>query len=500
LRLNAAVTQPSRSYRWLLALLRLLVRAFFRRVHVSGHEHVPADGGGIVVSWHPNGLIDPGLVLTQFPRQVVFGARHGLFKYPLLGQLLRAIGTVPIYRAVDLPGLDAAARAEQNQRSLDALAAEIARGSFSALFPEGRSHDAPHLSELKTGAARLYYQARSQQPPGSPPAIIIPVGLHYDDKDIFRSNAMVEIHPPIAIEGELDYRPDLDDAAAREQARALTAEIEHVLTDVVLATESWPLHKLMHRARKLIRAERAHRAGADPGKTDIAERVLGFARIRTGYQTMMETQPEKVQELVRRVDEYDADLAALYLDDHELDRDPRLMRPWLAILLLVQVLGVFLLLPPVLVIGYLVNTPAALALLLVSRAASRQRKDEATVKLLVGAILFPLTWIAAGIAAGWGHGAIRGIFPSIPDAPLLTAFLVAGLAAVGGAAALRYLRVARETARAMRVRLTRRLRMRAVERLRAERAALCDAIVGLGAGVELPGEVLPDGRVVREVV
>ncbi|HZO16543.1 MAG TPA: hypothetical protein VFB62_24880, partial [Polyangiaceae bacterium] len=57
----------SKSYRFILALLRLVVRAFFRRIVVTGTDNVPRVGGGVVVSWHPNGLVDPGLVLTQFP-------------------------------------------------------------------------------------------------------------------------------------------------------------------------------------------------------------------------------------------------------------------------------------------------------------------------------------------------------------------------------------------------------------------------------------------------
>ncbi len=486
-----------RAYRTILGLLRLLVRAFFRRVVVAGTENVPFDRGGIVVSWHPNGLIDPGLLLTQFPRQVVFGARHGVFRWPLLGTLMRRIGTVPIYRAMDMKRMSPEERAAQNEKSLGALATEIARGSFSALFPEGVSHDAPHLRELKTGAARLFYQARAMQPSEAEPAVILPVGLHYDDKDLFRSNALVEFYPPIALPESLDYQPDLPEADMRDRVRQLTAEIERVLHDVVLATESWELHRLMHRARKLIRAERAHRAGADPGKVGIDEKVLGFARIRHGYEQLKDQHPEQVQALVTRVDEYDADMRALGIEDHELDRAPRLWSPWLALLLLLQVVTVFFLLPPVLVIGWLVNAPAALLLMGVAWLASRERKDEATVKLLFGAVLFPLTWVAAGIGAAYAGSALHVAFPSIPHSPILAGVSVALLSAVGGAAAVRYLRVARETARAVRVRLTRALRAKNIARLREERAALHDAILALAEGLELPGQVLDDGRVVK---
>jgi hypothetical protein len=133
-----------------------------------------------------------------------------------------------------------------------------------------------------------------------------------------------------------------------------------------------------------------------------------------------------------------------------------------------------------------------------SRLASRYKKDEATLKLLIGALLFPLSWLLSALAAGWWyHEAVHAVLPSIPNRPAFAGVAVALLAAVGGAAALRYLRVARETARAVRVRLTRRLRRRAIERLRRERAELHDALIAMVADLELPGEVLADGRVVR---
>lgn len=490
------IPPPPLAFRVIRAALRFVLLLFFRRVEVTGLEHVPPTGGGILVSWHPNGLVDPALIVGRCPRQVVFGARHGLFAWPGLGWLLRRVGTVPIYRAVDARG-DEAARRDANARSLDALAERVAAGSFSSLFPEGESHDAPHPVELKTGAARLFYRARELQAPGATPPVIIPVGLHYDGKDAFRSSALVAFHPPLQLPPGLDRAPAPDEPpdAARERGRALTAGVERVLHDVVLATEDWPLHHTLHRGRALVRAERAARAGRAPGPADIVELSLGFARARLAYLERRRTDPERVAELRRRVEWYDEDLRSLGLDDDDLDRDPRLLSRWLGAIIVLQVALVFLLLPPILLVGYLVNLPSALLLWAIARVASRKRKDEATVKILVGALLFPLTWIAAGVLAAWGHGQLHARFPSIPDQPHLAGALVALLGAMGGAVAVRYRRVSWETLRALRIRITRRTRAEAVARLRAERAVLHDAIMELAGGLDLPGVVASDGRI-----
>jgi len=480
-----------------VAFVRALVRSFFRRVEVAGLDELPDDRGGILVAWHPNGMVDPGLILATFAHQVVFGARHSLFHWPGLGALMRALGSVPIRRASDTADMDPEVRRQANLGSLDALARRVAAGSFSCLFPEGRSHDAPHAVDLKTGAARFYYRSRQLMAAGEPPPALIPVGLHYDAKRDFRSSALVAYHGPIELPPELDVTPPADEPEerARDRCRALTAEIDRILEHTVMATESWDLHFLMHRTRKLVRAERARRAGSDPGKPAMLERTLGFARVWEAYRERLRTDPDRVEALRARIEEYDEDLRALRIEDHELDRNPRLASPLLGAILLLQVAAVYLLLPPLLLVGYMVNLPVAIGLWVLTRMLSRKRKDEATIKVLFGAVAFPISWIAAGALTMWTHHRMQALFPAIPDAPVLAGLFVVLLGVLGGIVALRYVRLVRETARAVRVRLTRARRRAALVRLRRERAELFEAVMAMAEGLDLPGRVADDGRI-----
>jgi len=465
---------------------------------VAGLENVPWDRGGVLVAWHPNGLLDPGLILAHFPRRVVFGARHGLLRWPLLGWLLRRIGTVPIYRPQDVGGpRTEAARRAANRRSLDALAAEVAAGSFAALFPEGDSHDEPGLLDLRPGAARLLLRARALTPDGALPPVLVPVGLHYDRKNLFGSTTLVEFHPPVELPEEL-AEPTEDPARLRAQTEGLTRLIETVLVEVVQATESWETHHLMHRLRKLMRAERAARAGARPGPPSLRERVLGLARVWRGYLVCRERRPEETARLEARVRRYHAVLEGLGLHDHELDTEADLASPWRLAALLGQAVVVYLVLPPLLVLGYLVNTPIALALGVAGRRLGARVKDEATIKLLLGASIFPLTWLALSCLVGWGVINLHGIYAQIPEAPWVAGAVTFLLCSVGGWLALRYARIAAETYRALRVRLTRARRRRFIERLVRERAALFETAAALSEGLDLPGAVASDGRIVAD--
>jgi len=477
-------------------LVRFLVGMFFRRVMVAGTDHIPETGGGILIAWHPNGLVDPALIVSTFPRQVVFGARHGLFKWPIVGQVMRALGTVPIYRAVDLKNANDAARRQANRKSLDALAQAVCNGGFAALFPEGVSHDDPFLQELKTGAARLYYRAKQLSDPNGAPPVIIPVGLHYDDKTSFRSDALIEFHGPMELPPELDAPiPEHDDEMLRARSGELTAELEPILQEVTHATESWELNRLMGRVRSLMRAERAKKAGANLKAPDMAERALGMARVWKAYYARVKSDPEAVETLLDRVAAYDSALREVKLEDDDLDKPPPIESKWIPLLLALQAAVVFLVFPPVLVLGLLINVGPYLLTNLASKLAARQYKDTATVKLLSGMILFPLTWLITALLVGLGQLQLHESFAGIPRAPWAAGTTTFLIGAFGGALALVYLELVNRTWTSIKIRATRKWGATIIERLTRERATLFEALEEISQGLDLPGRVRDDGRI-----
>jgi 1-acyl-sn-glycerol-3-phosphate acyltransferase len=477
-------------------VVRFLVGLFFRRVEVSGVEHVPATGGGILIAWHPNGLVDPALIISCFPRRVVFGARHGLFKWPVVGRLMRALGTVPIFRASDLKDADDETRRRANQKSLDAMARAVCDGGFAALFPEGVSHDDPFLQDLKSGAARLYYRATQLCDENGLPPAIVPVGLHYDNKTAFRSNALVEFHAPLELPPEL-LAPiaEGDDEALRARSTELMRVLEPVLQEVTHATESWGLNQLMNRVRSLMRAERAKRAGVSLKAPDMVERTLGMARVWKAYYARLQTEPDRVQALLDRVSAYDQALLEVKLEDDDLDKPPPIESKWLPAILAAQAAVVFLVFPPILVLGSLINAGPYFLTNLISRLASKQYKDAATVKLLSGLVLFPLAWLIAALLVGLGQIELHESFTGIPRAPWAAGITTFLIGAFGGALALVYVELMRRTWTSIKIRAKRQWGSTIIRQLSTERAALYEAIEEMRDGLDLPGDVLSDGRV-----
>ena len=66
----------------------------------------------------------------------------------------------------------------------------LASGAAVALFPEGISHSEPSLAPLKTGAARIALGAAPRAGGAFP---IVPIGLVFRAKEIFRSEAHASV-------------------------------------------------------------------------------------------------------------------------------------------------------------------------------------------------------------------------------------------------------------------------------------------------------------------
>ena len=524
------------AYRVFRRIVRMLLRIFFSEIACDGAERVPVGPGGLVIAWHPNGLIDPALIFSFFPRRIIFGARHGLLKWPVLGRLFRAIGTIPIYRADDLTDKSRAERYEANKKSLDILARELASGSFSALFPEGLSHDLSHLSEVKTGAARLYNRACTLTAPESSCPIIVPIGLHYDRKNIFRSRVLLQIYDPIEIPQELmchvssaqgapsapealnasgapntQGAPNTSGASNTQGAPAdteildertritrLTKLIGNSLAETAHATDDWELHHLMHRARKLVRAERAHRTGSTLKRPDIREYELGFSRIWHAYQIRVRDSPEQTEQLLERLASYDKLIRAAGIEDHEISSGPGLGSPKWYAFFIAQLVTVYVFLPPVLILGYVINAIPYFLLKHIDRKYSVYDKDGASIKIIVGSVLFPLFWILAATSAVVLRQQVEPWFPVVPER-LILLWMVTFLFSIGsGFLALRYAELSAEMARAIRVRATRRRRKKTLLELQTIRADLFDELIEMSRDLDLPGQVTPGGEIIAD--
>jgi 1-acyl-sn-glycerol-3-phosphate acyltransferase len=111
------------------------------RMQVHGGENVPKTGPVIVACNHVS-YFDPPVLGTASPRRLSYMAKEQLFKIPVLGNLIAAVGSYP----VDREGSATAAI----KRSVEVLR----KGGAIGIFPEG-TRNVSGNNEARGGVALL---------------------------------------------------------------------------------------------------------------------------------------------------------------------------------------------------------------------------------------------------------------------------------------------------------------------------------------------------------
>lgn len=275
-------------YRAIRATLRAAVRVFYGEIEVTGGEHMPASGPTIVACNHPNSIVDPLLLGTVTDRQIVYCARDGLFRVPLFGRLLRAVGAIPIRRRGDHGG------AADNVDAFAAAGEVLARGGVMAIFPEGKTHGHLRIEPIKTGTARIAVATEAAARPG---IRVVPVAITYLVRHAFRSDIHVAFGPPIAVAGAL---------AAGDQAsavRELTAQIGDALRELAVHVERTEDERLIAQVTAIMVGIRAG-GGLDPRGQSPAERTALVRRVIDAYRWFSAVEPRRTEELRERLDRY----------------------------------------------------------------------------------------------------------------------------------------------------------------------------------------------------
>ncbi len=131
---------------------------------VKGKENIPTEGSTIVYANHIS-LLDPIILACVMPRRVNFMAKEELFRSPLLGKLLWAIGAFPVKRgSADISSIKTALK-------------RLKEGKVFGIFPEGTRSKDGEMQNFTHGMAAIAQRSK---------ATTIPVSIKGDYR-VFRS-------------------------------------------------------------------------------------------------------------------------------------------------------------------------------------------------------------------------------------------------------------------------------------------------------------------------
>ena len=373
--------------RFLARAAGIVVYGFFRDVTVRGVERIPVDRPVLLVLNHFNGLVDPIVAVHALGRLPRFMAKATLWKTVPARPFLALAGLIPVYRAQDRSVDDRDASAG-NRSAFAACHEVLAKGGTVAIFPEGTTSARSQLAPVKTGAARIALGAFAE---GVEELEIVPVGIAFEDRVAFRGRAFVEVGDPIVMAVEVPRLIAAGGTVSEDDRPAvdlLTAEIDAHLRACAPDYETPREEATLQLAAKVaLRPDGLTAHVPDFGEVELTARRLARA-------------PEAArQEVGAAVADYALDLRLGHLTDAEITPGPGLLarvRKAIAVVVLAVVFS------PFIVLGLAANVVPYLIVRLASRRV-RVPVTKGTVRMLVGAAVFPLTWIvlAVVLADGW---------------------------------------------------------------------------------------------------
>jgi 1-acyl-sn-glycerol-3-phosphate acyltransferase len=129
--------------------------SFLLRLKGEGEENIPAEGGALVVCNHRNPVLDPMCVALRSERQINFVAASVAFGIPVVSQLFRGVGAMPL----DVFG------GEKSKEGLEHVVQMVQDGELVGVFPEGvhtiaHLHSVSKIRTFRTGFARIALKAK----------------------------------------------------------------------------------------------------------------------------------------------------------------------------------------------------------------------------------------------------------------------------------------------------------------------------------------------------
>ena len=512
---GTTMTPPSMSYRAVRWVAKEVSETWFREHGAIETDNIPETGGVLFAAWHPGSLIDPLLMISTLPGQITFIAKHTLFKVPILGRMMKAAGARPIYRSIDKEHIQGD-RKKGNQAVIETVADILVDQGNCVIFPEGVSHLSSQPERVKTGPARMLLLAiRRAREQGVPEPVIVPIGLHYSDPNRFRERALVEVHSPMEIpplpgesgapsaSKQMIDEFGLDEASDRAWVNYVTEDLGGELQRTSHGLETWEDRKLLWRARGLVSVHRNRLAGRSH-RASFEEAVLGARRLRAAWLYMMETNPERANQLRSKVEMHSKIMQSYGLSEYELyDRNKR-PGPLSMISASIQFLWCWIWMLGLITWSALLGSypPYRFAGPIAAKSAENEPYALGTKKIAVAFMLLPIWWVLISFPVAWllagvsspvwhllGQGALGFLKPSITSIPwVLLAFILMPLWSVG---ARLHLRLWQRSVRAMHtLRRWFRLRDGSVpwQELSESQIELAKILDSIGKSLILPGD------------
>ncbi|MBK9109043.1 MAG: 1-acyl-sn-glycerol-3-phosphate acyltransferase [Saprospiraceae bacterium] len=210
-------------YKFVKIWANISFRFYFRRIFVSGTEHIPKNAAVLFIVNHPNSFLEACLVACFQHRDLHFLVRGDMFEKKWLKPILKWTNQIPIFRFKD-----GFTNMKKNKSTFDESFKVLADGKAILIFPEASTLMVKYLRPLQKGAARLALGAIEEF--NIEPLYVIPTGIFYSAPTKARSDVMIRFGKSVEIKKWLSTCTDNSDKLTE-----ITKTFEKHLDQVVVS-------------------------------------------------------------------------------------------------------------------------------------------------------------------------------------------------------------------------------------------------------------------------
>jgi 1-acyl-sn-glycerol-3-phosphate acyltransferase len=198
---------------WCASTFVFIILKIFFRFSIEDQENLPESGPYVVAANHVSYLDPPVVGVSCRGRQVFFMAKKELFAMPILGPILRGLGSFPVDR-------------ENNDlKSLRHGISVLKEGKVMGIFPEGGRSATGELKEGEPGTGLLVKQACVP---------LVPCGIKGTYKPVkFWGPIPLFNRVTIKFGKPMTFEDMPDNLASKEKVRLFTVRVMEAIADLL---------------------------------------------------------------------------------------------------------------------------------------------------------------------------------------------------------------------------------------------------------------------------
>jgi 1-acyl-sn-glycerol-3-phosphate acyltransferase len=360
-------------YNILKFLVRIGIRIYYSEVKVRNGVNLQHNGPKIIISNHPNALMDAWLIGTISKEPIYYMTKASFFNNKLKMWFLRSLNMIPINRADE-----AKIEGVNNNSTLEECYKILSEGKTLVVFPEGSSYMELLLRKLKSGTARIALEAEHRYD-GKLNLKVIPIGLMYTKGEKFRSSIMVNIGAGITVTDYLEEYKTNHSTAAKK----LTQKFREILEQVLITTQNKEQEALVTSLTEALQSRYLNNAKNVESELDLMKKIRDRIEL---YSLEKPKRIEKIQNLLANLN---WSIKKMDIKNDFLDRGirSRMFIRQLILSLLALILGF-----PIYLIGLIHNiVPFKLTDTIIIKS-KMSKEYYAAIAILIGLILYPLNY------------------------------------------------------------------------------------------------------------